>query len=477
MGLQITLDVKSPWLLWIMTVVYAVDLQETTGVNNSIDISVDATLLLGLDGLAVVRVEVAEDGVRVVHAVTADETARGCPVCGVVSTRVKRRAVARPRDLCAGGEPVRLVWHKRHWVCRERPCPKKTFAEQVPQVTAGMRTTLRLRRACGRAVADGGRTVAQAARDHRVSWPVVMREVRSYAAKALPERPKPTVAVGIDEIRRGRPVWEQDPATGKWVLVTDRWHVGFVDLSGGQGLLGQVEGRRSAVVAAWLSGQAADWRGGVTWVAIDMCEVFRSAIRKALPHAIIVVDHFHLVQLANTKLAELRRRVTWKAHGRRGRKGDTEYDHRRSLRSNAEDLTSEQLTAMERELTRAGTYGRQILAAWRAKEKLRDLLALARLGHHPARSQISHRLQEFLGWCADHAHLPELVTLAETVMVWWNEIEAFLLTGITNAKSEGTNRVIKLEARCAYGFRNPINQRLRSRCATTRASRNRTIPA
>jgi transposase len=74
-------------------------------------------------------------------------------------------------------------------------------------------------------------------------------------------------------------------------------------------------------------------------------------------------------------------------------------------------------------------------------------------------------------------YLPELVTLAETIAAWWPQIEAFIQTGITNAKSEGTNRVIKLEARSAYGFRNTVNQRLRSRCATTRASRNRTIPA
>jgi transposase len=53
----------------------------------------------------------------------------------------------------------------------------------------------------------------------------------------------------------------------------------------------------------------------------------------------------------------------------------------------------------------------------------------------------------------------------------------FILTGISNAKHEGLNRVIKLEARNAYGFRNPANQRLRSRCATTRGSRNRAIPA
>jgi transposase len=86
-------------------------------------------------------------------------------------------------------------------------------------------------------------------------------------------------------------------------------------------------------------------------------------------------------------------------------------------------------------------------------------------------------LHDFWAFCADHAHLPELVTLAESIQDWWPELEAFLLTKITNAKREGLNRVIKLEARQAYGFRNPANQRLRSRCATTRASRNRAIPA
>ncbi|MFI6333154.1 transposase [Micromonospora chersina] len=32
------------------------------------------------------------------------------------------------------------------------------------------------------------------------------------------------------------------------------------------------------------------------FVAIDMCTVFKSAIRQALPHARLVVDHFHVVQ-------------------------------------------------------------------------------------------------------------------------------------------------------------------------------------
>ncbi|MDP4510632.1 transposase [Nonomuraea turcica] len=74
------------------------------------------------------------------------------------------------------------------------------------------------------------------------------------------------------------------PDTGKYRMIADRWHVGFTDLTGDQGLLGQVEGRVSTVVAAWLKAQPAARRGAITHVAIDMCAIFRSAIRAALPH-------------------------------------------------------------------------------------------------------------------------------------------------------------------------------------------------
>ncbi|GAA3816738.1 transposase [Streptomyces phyllanthi] len=114
--------------------------------------------------------------------------------------------------------------------------------------------------------------------------------------------------------------------------------------------------------------------------------------------------------------------------------------------------------------------GRQIYAARQAKELLRDLLHLA-VNLTPDRSTVSAARHRFLAHVADHAHLPELVTLAETVEQWWDGIETYLTTGITNATSEGNNRLIKLEARNAFGLRNRENQRLRSRCATTRRSR------
>ncbi|WP_197042944.1 transposase [Microbispora rosea] len=51
--------------------------------------------------------------------------------------------------------------------------------------------------------------------------------------------------------------------------------------------------------------------------------------------------------------------------------------------------------------------------------------------------------------------LPELGRLASTVETWWPEILAFIHTGITNASSEGINRLIKNVARDAYGFLQP----------------------
>jgi transposase len=124
-------------------------------------------------------------------------------------------------------------------------------------------------------------------------------------------------------------------------------------------------------------------------------------------------------------------------------------------------------------LIELGRAGEEILAAWIAKEELRSMLALARTD--PSRSQIAHRLHRFYTWCADTG-IEELHRLAATIEVWWPQIEAFLHTRITNAASEGINRLIKLEARSAFGFRNPANQRLRSRCATTRRARRLAVP-
>ncbi|MFG1823652.1 transposase family protein [Microbispora bryophytorum] len=237
----------------------------------------DTTRLLGL---AVVDVVAAgQDGNEsgqgpIVHLVTADESVRVCPECGAVAARAKEWVTTRPRDLPVAGRRCDLRWRKRRWYCDEQACPRGTFTERVAQVPARARLTVRLRQSTGAAVADGGRTVVQSARDHGVSWPIACSVFAAHAARVLPDQPGPVRVLGIGETRRGRPRWAWDETTATWQTLVDRWHVGFVDLSGGQGLLGQVEGRTSATVTTWLGERTQAWRDGVVFVAIDMCTIF-----------------------------------------------------------------------------------------------------------------------------------------------------------------------------------------------------------
>lgn len=252
----------------------------------------DTTLLLDLDGVSVMRVERLQCGGRRVHLATADASARACPACGVFASRVKGWATTRPRDLPYGESGLEFVWHKRRWWCRETACPRRSLREQIEQIPAGARITGRLRSASGRRVRDGGSTVIQTARDMHLSWPTVMNAFRTAAREVVGAPLLEVEVLGIDETRRGRTRWEQDPDTEKWKMTRDRWHTGFVDALGSGGLLGQVEGRTVADVLAWLSTTPLTWRKAIRYVAIDMSAIYRSAIRTGLPEATVVVDHF-----------------------------------------------------------------------------------------------------------------------------------------------------------------------------------------
>jgi hypothetical protein len=151
----------------------------------------DTTQPLDLDGLAVVGVERLEGGTRPVHLGTDFAGARACPECGVLACRVVRgSSTTRPRDLPYGEHGLELVWHKHRAWCAESGCPRRPFTKQVTQIPARCRLTERLRQAAGRALRDAGVTVVQAAREWKVSWPVVMEALRTAAA-AVTEAPLP----------------------------------------------------------------------------------------------------------------------------------------------------------------------------------------------------------------------------------------------------------------------------------------------
>jgi transposase len=214
------------------------------------------------------------------------------------------------------------------------------------------------------------------------------------------------------------------------------------------------------------------WRDAVEVAAIDMCAIFASAIRRMLPGARIAVDLFHAVQLAVKTTGDVRRRAIRELYGRRGKAGDPGYGIKSLLNRNLESLSPEQFEKII-EILDVTAPGQQLAIAWIAKEKLRDVLNLrARVtGSTPCERQVRDRLFTFYDWCAQNEDIPELLTLAGTISRWENEIVTAVTTGVTNATAESLNRLAKLEARHAYGSRNPANQRRRVRIACTRGTR------
>jgi transposase len=161
-------------------------------------------------------------------------------------------------------------------------------------------------------------------------------------------------------------------------------------------------------------------------VAIDMCGIYASAVRRVLPGAQLVVDLFHVVHLAVKMTGDVRRRVVRGKDGRGGRSGDPEYGIKGLLVRNLEHLPPGQF----------------------AKDKLSHALNLrARAaGPVPCEPNVRDRLFAFYDWCARNDDIPELLSLAKTVSRWESEIVAAVLTGITNSVSESLNRLAKLEA-------------------------------
>lgn len=434
-----------------------------------------ASALFGVEGLRVFGADADADGALTVWVVTDHPDAACCPDCGTVSGRVHEHVLTRPRDLRRGLDEVSVAWCKRRWKCGAPGCGRKTFTESLPAVPPRCRLTTRLRQLLAAEVAERGCTVAEAGRWQHVSWPVTHAAFADRADPVLAQPPAPVAHLGIDEHRRGRPRFTVDEDTGEYVLLADRWHTCFFDLSGGQGLLGQVEGRTADDAAYWLAQCSPAWRDAVQVVAIDMCSIYASAVRRMLPHATLVVDLFHVVQLAVKMTGDVRRRVVRARYGRRGRSGDAEYGIKSLLARNLEHLTAAQFAKVTDTLG-GDPHGQEILAAWIAKEKLRDVLNLrARVtGSTPCERDVRGRLFAFYDWCARNDDIPELLTLARTVSRWEDQIVAAVLTGVTNARSESLNRIAKLEARKAYSFRNPANQRRRVRIACTRSRPGRT---
>jgi hypothetical protein len=79
--------------------------------------------------------------------------------------------------------------------------------------------------------------------------------------------------------------------------------------------------------------------------------------------------------------------------------------------------------------------------------------------------------RQLAGICINDSTIGRVLVAFGEALLRFLEKPTSVLTGVTNAKSEALNRLAKLEARMAYSFRNPANQRRRVQIACTRTAR------
>jgi transposase len=399
--------------------------------------------LVGLDGFVVTAQLLDEATGEWWLAVETLEDRAWCPGCGVRATGHGRRRVV-VRDLPVADRPVVLVWAKRLWRCPEPACPTCTWSEESDEIAPRAVLTERARAEICRRVGPGEHSVAQAARDFGVSWHAAMSAVRDHGRPRVDHlaRLGAPAAIGLDETS-----FLAATADHPTLLVT-----GIIDLDTGR-LIDVLPARSATAVTNWLATKPAPWLEGITHVVIDPYQPYATAVAAGLPDARLVVDHFHVIRLANAALDEVRRRTQQTSTGHRGHKSDPLYRIRRRLLAGHERLTPVGFARLLHWLDAGDPQG-EVGAAYLAKELLRETYLAT--DTFDAR----RRLVAFHQYCTT-SDVPELERLARTIARWEVPILRWHRTQLTNAATEGTNLIIKNIKRLGFGFRNFDNYRLR----------------
>lgn len=344
----------------------------------------------------------------------------GCPSCGTRAWRHDRRRHV-VRDLPISGVPVRLIWNKQLWRCPDPGCGVGCFADISHEIDERAVLTERARTHIARRVGPGGSSVAALAGEFGVSWWAAMDAVRDHAASRAAHvtalgAPR---AIGLDETS-----FLAATASSPTIFVT---HV--VNLDTGA-TIDVLLGRSRTAVPAWLESKPQAWRDGIEHVVIDPHQPYAAAVRRWLPQAVIVVDHFHIVRLANQALDDVRRRVQHDTLDHRGHRDDPLYRIRRRLLCAHERLSD---TAFDRVLgwLDRGDPDGEVSAAYLDKELLRRVYDAVDPMH------ARRRLVEFYQHVVD-AEVPELTRLATTISRWEPELIRWHTTGLSNGPVEGT---------------------------------------
>jgi transposase len=203
--------------------------------------------------------------------------------------------------------------------------------------------------------------------------------------------------------------------------------------------IGQGKGRKT--IDEFFESQLSDYqKQQIEAACCDMSQAYVGAITEHCPNATLVIDRFHIIKALNEAVDDVRKEQ-WREANKEDRKlfkGMRWLLFRHSSTRTPEHTRS--LRAMEK-------HNKRIYRAWQLKEEFEAFW------EYKAPWAAERFLNKWLTRCLK-SRLEPLRRFVNTVRKHMDAILAFTRTRLTNAISEGLNRVAKIVKNRASGFRN-----------------------
>jgi len=184
---------------------------------------------------------------------------------------------------------------------------------------------------------------------------------------------------------------------------------------------------------------------------------FKTATTEELPHAVAVMDPFHVVRLGGDALDRCRRRVQLATRGHRGRKGDPLYAARRTLHTGADLLTDKQKDRLEALFATDAHV--EVEVTWGIYQRM--IVAY----REPDRANGRELMEKLIGSVSQGVPraLTEIITLGRTLKKRAADVVAYFdRPGTSNGPTEAINGRLEHLRGSALGFRNLTNYIARS---------------
>jgi len=262
----------------------------------------------------------------------------------------------------------------------------------------------------------------------RIDWDTVGRIIARVCADELDRnRLHNLFEIGIDEVS-----WRRQ----------HRYLTLVADHIQGQIVWG-TEGNDSAAADRFFKELGKSRAAAIEVISLDMGPGYAKSAREHAPQAIIAIDPYHVVALANRALDDVRRAYWNELRSVGDRNAARRFkDARWSLLKAPENLTDNQATTLRR-LRRAGG---EVSRAYTLKEALRAIFAPGLTVE-----DVTVLIDRFISKAA-RSRLEPFVKLGRTIRRHRDGILHAIRLGINQGRTEALNNKVRLITRRAYGF-------------------------